>query len=343
MTMPSRRDKGWAREAFRGLENLLLPSFSADMERLDEAGIRHDVRTSVAHGFFSTLCVLETGTPMEDAKRFVQAATEAADGDILVGVSLFRDSSAETLELLRHAESVGCSHAVLGFPLAFEPESEDDVLAYVREMAEATSLALVLTASDRLGLSRFHVSGLPLELYDGIADIDEVVALRIDTLEPGLMHECFDRYGDRLLVTSSNFLMLPLLVGLHGVQWSGGWAPEALQTPARRLTVECFRELLEGRTEAAMESYWRLVPAYRVMSAQMAPVEALGVVHGPLVKYYQWCVGGNGGPLREPAPRLFQRTFDAVRTAYAGLGIAVDDADEDFYLGRSALGAGARN
>jgi 4-hydroxy-tetrahydrodipicolinate synthase len=36
--------KAWARTHFRGMENLFLPSFTADFSQLDEERIRADVR-----------------------------------------------------------------------------------------------------------------------------------------------------------------------------------------------------------------------------------------------------------------------------------------------------------
>ena len=39
----------------KGLENIIIPSFTPDLSELDEEGIRWDVRQSIKHGFFSTL------------------------------------------------------------------------------------------------------------------------------------------------------------------------------------------------------------------------------------------------------------------------------------------------
>ena len=47
--------KAWALEHYKGMENLFMPSFSPDFKSLDEDGIRHDVRQSIRHGFFSTM------------------------------------------------------------------------------------------------------------------------------------------------------------------------------------------------------------------------------------------------------------------------------------------------
>jgi hypothetical protein len=48
--------KSSAHEHYKGMENALSPSFSVDFKTLDEDGIRNDVRNSLRHGFFSSIC-----------------------------------------------------------------------------------------------------------------------------------------------------------------------------------------------------------------------------------------------------------------------------------------------
>src|SRR3712207_4251971 len=64
--------KAWASEHFRGIENVLMPSFNPDLTELDEEGIRLDVRQSKRHGFFGSLCSVETGLTPEEKVRFVE-------------------------------------------------------------------------------------------------------------------------------------------------------------------------------------------------------------------------------------------------------------------------------
>jgi 4-hydroxy-tetrahydrodipicolinate synthase len=44
----------WARENMRGLANVVIPSYSLDLKRLNERGIRHDIRKEIAYGFWAT-------------------------------------------------------------------------------------------------------------------------------------------------------------------------------------------------------------------------------------------------------------------------------------------------
>lgn len=79
--------KAWAREQFRGFENSLIPSFTPDLQDLDEEGIRLDVRQSIAHGFFATFTG-GAGLNLEEKKRLLAIAADEAGGRVSVGFSL---------------------------------------------------------------------------------------------------------------------------------------------------------------------------------------------------------------------------------------------------------------
>ncbi len=53
--------RDWAKEHLRGVANVVIPSFSADLRRLNEKGIRHDIRRELELGFAGTLLVSEVG------------------------------------------------------------------------------------------------------------------------------------------------------------------------------------------------------------------------------------------------------------------------------------------
>lgn len=68
--------KRWAKEHLKGVENTLFPSFTPDLQELDEDGIRLDVRQSIAHGFTSMMCATEVGLHFAEqgVKLFKQLA-----------------------------------------------------------------------------------------------------------------------------------------------------------------------------------------------------------------------------------------------------------------------------
>ena len=336
MAIDKRDLKEWAQEHFRGFENVLMPSFAPDLATLDEEGIRRDVRQSIAHGFFSSLCSVETGLTFAEKKRFLEVAADEAGDRISIALSLAGDTLEENLALLEHAERVGCTHALLSYPHRFNPGSAEDVYDYASALIDATNLGVYLFVSDKFGFNRFHPSGVPFEVFDRLAERDNVIAMKLGGFDSGTIFACFERYAGRLLVATLNLGLFPLTVRHWGQQWSGAWTVEALQSPEQPYAVEFFELLRQGREDEAMLIYWRLAPALGTMARLMAPLVPTGAYHWPQLKYFQWLSGGNGGMTRNPTMRLFQRDLDAIRGGFRASGIeTTTDPDDAFFLGRT--------
>ncbi|MBI4446084.1 MAG: dihydrodipicolinate synthase family protein [Acidobacteria bacterium] len=335
MTINRSERKQWARENFKGLQNVLVPSFDSEMDTLSEEGIRLDVRQSIKHGFFSTLCACEAGLSLEENKRFVEIAVSEAAGKMLVGISLFLDTTEQMIELTRHAEKAGCTHALLGYPLFFNPRSEEEIFQFARQICEASNLSIILPVfNDRVDFTRFHPSGVPFGLYDRLTALDTVVAIQIETVEPGMITECFTRYRDQVLVSSTFLGMLPMLNEIYGLQWSGNWIYEALQSPQKPQAVEFFNLLLAKKTDSAMKLFWQMAPTLSTLAQMMGLYSATGADHFHLRKFYQWSVGGNGGLTRQPHMNLYRRQKEAIRSAYRAVGIIPAENDDEFLAGK---------
>jgi 4-hydroxy-tetrahydrodipicolinate synthase len=328
--------KARARERWRGLENLLVPSFDADLRRLDEEGVRLDVRQSVAQGLFSTCCALDAGLAADEKRRLVELAVDEAAGRIAVSIAPGAAPVDEVLALVRHAEAVGASHVHLAYPQDFAPRSADELVDYVRRVADASALSVCLTATDRTAFHALHPSGVPLAAFERLAEHDAVVALQLGSQDSGLILEACERLGGRLLVGSPHLGWLPMLAAEFGVQWSGPWNVEAVQSPARPLATEMLSHLAAGDLAAAMRCYWAMAPAFGAWSRAAQSFAHTGAQHWPLLKYQQWLGGGNGGMTRQPVMRLFQRDMQAIRAGLAAAGVECGDADAEFFRGRSA-------
>lgn len=333
--------KAWAREHFRGLENCIMPSFTQELRELDEEGIRLDVRLSKKHGFFSSLCALETGLSTDEKKRMLSIATDEAGDELGIALSLTGETLEENIDMLRHAESAGATHALISYPQAFRPQSQDDVYEFVRALADSTHIGLYLFVSDKFSFHHLHPSGVPFEAYDRLADLDNIVAMKLGGMDSGMIYECFERYNDRLLVSSVNLGLLPMLRKMYKVQWSGAWTVEALQSPEQPHAVNFMNLLLEDRFEEAMPIYWRLAPALGSMMRVMAPLVPTGTYHWPMLKFYQWLSGGNGGMTRQPCMRIFERDLQAIRGGLRAVGVDCKDPNEDFFVGRAELARSA--
>lgn len=343
------RLRDWAKEHFRGFENILIPSFTPDLKALDEEGIRLDIRQSVAHGFFSAFAV-PLALNRDERRAFYRIAADEAGDDILVSTVVVEPTPEMQRAVLEDAGEAGLSHVLIHpFP-TFRADSEEALYAWYRDLIEDTSLAVCLWATDGQQFQSLHPSNVALDVFDRLADLPNVVAVKLmTTLDLPVAYQLCERLHDRLLIGGVHLGIAPWLVKHYGMQWSGAWTQEALQSTGQRYVVEYLEHLIAGREEQAIELYWKVKPAYNALFALMAPMLPRGVHPFTHLKYYQWCVGGNGGLLREaddPAEREFPlkpEERDHIKAGYRSIGIEPSaDNDEVFVVGRAAHARGAR-
>jgi len=335
----------WAKAHFRGFENVLVASFTPDLESLDEDGIRLDVRQSVAHGFFSALCA-PAGLTHEEMLRFVEIAVDEAAGRIAVGAALQAPSEAQMGELLAHCERVGCQHVLLDLP---REGSAGELIAYGLEYARATNLGIYLWMATVHNFQRFHPNGIPYEVFDRLADEPNIIALKVGSMDPAVVFELFERYNERMLIGSLWPALMPFAIESYGQQWSGAWSVEAVQSPATPYATDFFNLMMAGRYDEGMKLYWNhVMPGFGAMMKMMGKYMATGAHPWELIKYYQFCVGGNGGPMRvDPEfpdiPPVGAEDMAFVRQTYRRIGVPVTDLpDEAFRVGRANWEKGIR-
>ncbi len=334
--------KGWAKERLKGVQNLLLPSFSADFSTLDEAAIRRDVEHSIAHGFVSTHCATEAGLSFAEARRFVEIAVAAAAGRLLVSATAIFDTVPRTIEFIEVLGEIGCDLVLVGYPPSYYPADTANIARVTQAMCDAADLGVVLYPNFKYNFARLQRGPFPLDVLARAVRLPNVVGVLNAVIEPGYVSECFEACAEHALVQCPWERWFPLAVTKYGQQWAGPGAYELFQSPEQRLVVDYFAQLLAGDRGAAMRTYWRLTPVRLVFEKQFMATQMLGTYHWSQQKYYQWLTGGNGGYTRQPAMRLLQPDMDEARAAVRAVGLRASDNDEEFFVGRQLYAAGAR-
>jgi 4-hydroxy-tetrahydrodipicolinate synthase len=331
--------KQWAREHLRGLGSLVMPSFTPDFKSLDEEGIRLDIRHRIKQGFTS-ITVSSNGATAEQSKRMWELVREEAEGKIGLG-ALGGD--------FPFLEKVGCSYAMVSYPRDAQSETEDDVYAKLRKIIESTSMAVLLYGSPVESLRKFHPSGIPIQVFDRLADLPNVVGMKLThPMNPVVALEICEKLSDRLVLGPCNFDHIPVLAkNYKNVQWSGLWITDSLQSPERPYAVEMMDQVIKGRMDEALKTYWRMQPLVQQIWDLQAPLllhEGHPWLH---MKYLQWVTGGNGGllPLKPSPylPSLDSAGRESIRVTFRKAGITpVDRAEEEFIVGRAAYARGVR-
>ena len=327
--------KQWAKKHFEGVQTSVLPSFTPDLAELDEEGIRFDVRHLAKLGYFSlSLAMWSCAMTLEERKKFMEIVCDEAKGKVLVSIYMVMDTVEQDVEILKHFERVGGHSALLGYPAQFYPRSEEDIYQVTKLYCDSANLAMILYPSQKFDFIRLHPSYFPLGILEPLADIENVVALKITMFaDPGLFAECFRLIGDRLLINEASPHYWPIAIPRYGVQWAG-----CGPYPPPYITL--FNLLRKGDLDKAMDLFWKLYPI--MMTTPAVQMGAEGLYHFTMWKYLQWCCGGNGGMLRQPLMKLNEMMKIGIKGAVSAVGITPPESEEEFYVGKVNYGKGAR-
>jgi dihydrodipicolinate synthase/N-acetylneuraminate lyase len=329
--------KDWAAANWRGVCNVIMPSFSSDLRRLNEAGIRHDVRRNIELGFWGALLVSECGTTLEEYRRFMEIAVDEAQGRHHFLIHGTFDTREQIIEVAKAGESIGVSGILLGHPNSFYPRSEQEIFEHLSGVSNATNLAVCLFATVQMNLGRFHPSGYPPNVLVRCASIPNVVAVKYEVGRPGIAGDLeFWKMlrGTRILFSDPLEAHSPLTVEMFGQQWMGTSNYEYWGGAV----PEYFRLLLDGKFEKAMEIYWRINPARQARVSIQTTFAGANFIHRYLWKYQGWLHGYNGGPMRQPVMKLNDSQMRSVREPLLKSGFSLGDEDAtDFYRGRNPL------
>jgi dihydrodipicolinate synthase/N-acetylneuraminate lyase len=307
---------------------------------VNEAAVRHDVRREKDLGFWGTLLVTETGTTGEEMRRVIDVAVDEASS---VGLRTMLLASFATLDetvgMVKYAEAGGVDLVLVSYPLLFYPRTEDDVYTYTKAVADGTSLGVFLFAINQWNFSRLHPSGFSPRLIRRLVDdCENVVGVKNEIGLPGVggIAEVFHRFGDRIVVTDPLEHNAPAWITTFGMPFMGTSNYEYMGGEV----VRYFSLLQDPATfDEGMELYWRLHPA-RAANAQVHSefMPGTNLVHRMVWKYQYWLNGFNGGPIRQPQPRLNDRQMRTLRQGLLASGIdPAAGEDPDFFVGRHPM------
>jgi 4-hydroxy-tetrahydrodipicolinate synthase len=337
--------KIWAKKNLKGLEVPIFPSFTPDLQELDEEGIRYDVNHIIANGFSSILAAPEAcGMTFEERKKFVEIVVNEAKGRVHTSVAVMQDTVEEDIEMLRHMEKVGGTFATLGHPVQYYPRSVEDIFRMYKYMCDSTGLAICFYPG-RLHTFKFHPSYFPPELLPRIADIPNVVAMKIGGgSSMAITVMSFRLCGDKILVNDPMTDRWFITVPVYGQQWAGAGPFYGMQTPDKPRMVNMFNLLLKGEIDKAMDIYWEIA-ALGGGGGGGGLADSYfhtGIVTALSDKYAHWCNGGNGGTVRQPTGRLHDYQKERIRAGLRAMGLMPREPEEEFYVGRVNYAKGAR-
>jgi len=322
----------WARKTLNGVASVLIPTMSADCKRLNEAAIRHDVDTTIAHGFVGALTCSEVAITLDEYQQFVRIAVEQAAGRIFIVHHAVFNTLEDNIEAVQLAEAAGAELVLLGYPPYFYPQSLDEVYAYTKALCDATHLAVMLFPIPTWGFSRLDPADLPVPLLRRLIDeCPNVAAIKAEGGMPHFMSaiEVHRAFHKEVVISSPlehEYIPLAQLIDIPfcGTNFAAYYGP---------VLPRVHRLIQAGDFARATEIFYQLEPARRAFAS--VPQAGGGLINRMLWKYEGWLQGYNGGPLRHPTARLYARDMAALRRGQELAGLnPTADPDMAFFAGR---------
>jgi dihydrodipicolinate synthase/N-acetylneuraminate lyase len=327
--------RAWAREHLSGCSSVTIPSYSADLKRLNEKGIRHDVERVIDMGFKYTLLCSEVAITPEENAQFTAWARETANGRLGLFFHAAFDTLEENIRAVKLAEKEGADIVLLSYPTGFWPTSEQEIFDYTKSFCDATDLAVMLFPIPLWGFERVNPAGMSVALVRRLLDAcPNIVAIKAEQgfpLVAGLM-EMYRHFRNEVVIScpiEGDALPLMSLMelqfsGTSYTQWMGDYFPKA------------FELARSGDWDAAMALYWKVHPARQASGAATAAyIPGTNYINRTNWKYMDWLAGFNGGPLRGPAMRIPDRWMKTLRQGLVASELPVtSDPDSQFVVGR---------
>ena len=144
----------WAWETLRGQWTTLITPFTPN-NRLDEDGLRHNIRHVRRLGTRGAGCTWGMGEfwslTFDERTRVMDIVAEEANGQWPVGAHVTHTSAEDMLALAKHAEVQGFDLLMLAPPYMVT-KTEEQVVDYVRLLADNTPLAIMFYNSPQFGI-----------------------------------------------------------------------------------------------------------------------------------------------------------------------------------------------
>lgn len=328
--------RAWAKKNFVGVCGVAHPTFTSDLERINETAIAHDINLLKELGYDSTLLVTELAITPEENARVAEIAREVAGPDF----GLFFHASFGTLEENIHAaklaQEAGVDRALLSYPSGFYPTTADEIYEYTSAFCNSTDLAVMLFPIPLWGFERVHPAGMPVDFVRRVVDtIPNIVAVKAEQgfpSVPGVM-EMYRHFRDEIVISAPiESDVIPLMSvldlqfsGTSNTSWMSDYFPKA------------FGLARKGEWDAAMELYWKVHPARLANSAGASSyASGTNMLNRTMWKYQEWLAGFNGGPLRAPAMRIPDRFMSTFRKGLEASGLPVTTSeDREYFIGRN--------
>jgi 4-hydroxy-tetrahydrodipicolinate synthase len=235
--------------------------------KVDEEGLRNLIEFQLKNG---TDAIVPCGTTGESAtldhaehKMVVETTIDAVHGRVPVIAGTGSNSTAETIELTKHARSAGADAALVITPYYNKP-TQEGLFQHFKAVSDACSFPMVLYNVP----GRTSVNMLPATVAR-TAELDDVIGIKEATGSMQQASDIISLCGDKItLLSGDDFTAFPLLsIGGKGVI-------SVVANVAPRDMADMVDAFETGDMDKARGLHYKLFPLNKAMFYETNPIPA---------------------------------------------------------------------
>ncbi len=326
----------WALQHMVGCANTTIPSFSGDLKRLNETGIRHDIRRAIELGFKGTLLCSEVNVTHDEYRQFIEWSADEARGRLHMILHAAFNTLEENIEIAHMAQRAGVDYVLLSYPANFYPTSMQEVFDYTRDFCDNTDLGVMVFPVPLWNFGRLHPADIDIETLEKLVTAcPNVIAIKAEGgRATGGIIEVHDRFNGRVVVSCPLEKEIIPLMRYMDFQYSGTSSFEYYGDTVPRM----FEHARARRFDEAMKIYWQIAPARNANTATNAYVGHTLFLNRMLWKFKGWLNGMNGGPIRQPTLKISERDMNLLRRAVIESRVANPiEPNAAYFVGRNPV------
>ena len=306
--MKAERIHDWLMGPMVAVATPFKENYSLDLDALQE-NVRYMIDHGIRTGQGSLLVAAAGGEHptlnADERKASMEAALEAAQGEVPVLASIQHTDMRVILDLARHASKVGLQGAQLGPPYYYE-QTEGDALRLFQMVAKESDVSILVYHTYWEGLN------MSLDLLKQLAEIPTVRGLKWSApTDDEFRRGITALHDDLVIIDNSGNHELSHCLGAKGfITHVGGFWPEYVLRIWSLLQQGSYKEVDD--TLAVFQKPW---------NAWTAKVSAVTGGEGPFIKTAMEAMGLKAGPPRPPSIRppdhLVQEIRDLLKSSGA--------------------------
>ncbi len=293
-------------EQFRGVLAAVVTPFTADGSAIDEAGIKRQADHILGNGVdglvpggstgeFTTMTVAER---KRSAEVYIEAA--AGRGPVVVGTGAL--STAETIDLTRHAAENGAAAAMI-VPAYYDPMTWENLLAHYSAVSDAVDLPIMY-----YNLPSATGVELTPEQFAELARTTRVNCFKDTGGDATKFTAILQNHADDIQAVNGwdTLTFYGLAAGAKASVWGAA-------SVIPRLAADLYQALaVKGDLEAGRELWAKIYPICEFMEANPYPA---------VIKAGVELVGAPAGPCRPPLRPLAPALVDEFRQLLTAAGV----------------------